>query len=269
MWVNTDQSYNNYQHNTLNINIEDSHSVSGNNKSQKMDSENNILDIKPYIKLNNVAYSYEDKPPVLKNITLEFYRGQFVIITGQNGSGKTTLIKLAGGIFKPEWGQVLIKGIDSNELSLGQIGNYTGYLFQQPERQLFTGSVREEIGFALDFKDSPEDIVRGRVDEMLKLFELEELACVSPFKLSRGEKQRLALAAILVNNPDLLLLDEPTTGLDPQRREKLSSILKQLRNAGKGIIVVSHDRKFIQENADRIIRLEGGGVVEDSTGSPQ
>lgn len=218
-----------------------------------------------YISLNNVTYSYKDKPPVLNNISLEFYSGQFTVITGRNGSGKTTLTKLATGIFKPDFGSVSINGIDSRDLSLGQIGGYIGYLFQQPERQLFSGSVREEIGFALDFMGVPDTTIRDKVDEMLNLFELQELANVSPFKLSRGEKQRLALAAILVNEPDFLVMDEPTTGLDPVRREKLTSVLIDLQKAGKGIIVVSHDRQFLENNADRIIRVEGGVIVEDRT----
>lgn len=220
---------------------------------------------RPYIKIQNVSFGYQDGNSVLTEINTSFCRGEFTAIIGPNGSGKTTLGKLMMGLLKPFKGDVLIAGNNTKELSLGKIGNMVGYLFQQPERQVFTATVTEEIGFVLSFMDKPQEYINSKVKEMLEAFSLTGLEESSIYKLSRGERQRVALAAILINGPSFLILDEPTTGLDIVRKRKLSRILKELQSQGIGLAVISHDQEFIEENADRIIRVSGGGISE--TGS--
>lgn len=215
-----------------------------------------------YLKLDDAAYSYPGDSFMIKEINLDFCQGEYTAIIGKNGSGKTTLGKLMTGIFKPDKGKVLINGKDSRELTLGQIGNQVGYLFQQPERQLFTPRVRQEVGFALDLMGEAPEIVDEKVEKMLESFSLRELKDSSPYRLSAGEKQRLALAAVLINKPSFLILDEPTTGLDPVRKERLAAILKKLKAENIGLAVISHDLSFIEKNADRIIVMSGGEVVE-------
>lgn len=219
----------------------------------------------PFIKINNVSFSYPKSKLILKNIAINFYSNEFMAITGPNGSGKTTFGKLMVGILKPVKGSIYIKGEDISKLTPGNIGKKVGYLFQQPERQLFTPTVKEEIAFALNFMGKDESEIEKKVRNIIELFSLQGLEDYSPYKLSRGERQRLALAAILINEPDFLVLDEPTTGLDLVRRNKLSTILKKLQDKGLGLAVISHDDKFIQDNADRIIEIAGGEVFE--TGS--
>ena len=214
-----------------------------------------------YLELVDVAFSYPGNKFSLKGINQLFQRGEFTAIIGANGSGKTTLGKLLAGILKPDRGKVLIGGRDSKDISLGQVGKMIGYLFQQPERQLFTPTVREEIGFVLEFTGKPPAIITKKVDDMLNTFSLADLAGAVPYQLSAGEKQRLALAALLVNRPQFLILDEPTTGLDPVRKQKLSEVLKEMQGNGIGLITISHDQLFIKNNADRVLVMSGGGLI--------
>lgn len=216
----------------------------------------------PFIQINNVSFSYPKSKLILENIEMNFYSNEFIAITGPNGSGKTTFGKLMMGILKPVKGSIYIKGEDISKLTPGNIGKKVGYLFQQPERQLFTPAVREEIAFARTFMGEPESDIEEEVSKMIGLFSLKGLEDHSPYKLSRGERQRLALAAILINEPDFLVLDEPTTGLDIIRKNKLSNILKKLQDKGLGLAVISHDEEFVRNNADRIIKVAGGEVIE-------
>ncbi|MCK4260372.1 MAG: ABC transporter ATP-binding protein [Halanaerobiales bacterium] len=218
---------------------------------------------KPFIKVNDISYSYVKEERIINNLSTSFYKNHFTAIVGSNGSGKTTLGKLLVGIFKTLSGQVLLNGQDTKKMSLGEIGQKVGYLFQEPERQIFAPSVKEEIGFVLDFKGYPGKEIEKKINHMLKLFKLEDLKDDFPFQLSRGEKQRLALASILINEPEFLILDEPTTGLDFKRKGELTTILQELKDQGLGLIVISHDEEFVRENADRVIELSGGEIIGD------
>lgn len=169
------------------------------------------------------------------------------------------------GILRPQKGCVRICGSDSNGMKLGEIGRRVGYLFQNPALQIFAPSVREEVSFALELKGYSSEEIGRRVDEVLRDLDLFHLQDALPFKLSRGEKQRLAIAAVLVNKPGFLILDEPTTGLDMERRRVLSDMLRDLKQKGIGMAVISHDRAFIDRLADREVRMHGGEIVEDRT----
>jgi len=221
--------------------------------------------IEPYIELDDVSFAYKKDAPVIGGLSLQLYREQFTAITGPNGSGKTTLGKLMTGILRPQIGRIFICGRDSTEMKLGEIGQRIGYLFQNPGLQIFAPSVREEISFALELKGEDKGEIQEKVSRSLKDFDLSHLADAFPFRLSRGEQQRLAIAAVLINSPGFLILDEPTTGLDMERRRALSEILAGLRNKGIGMAVISHDRAFISRLADRTIRMYGGEIVEDRT----
>jgi energy-coupling factor transport system ATP-binding protein len=224
--------------------------------------------ILPYIELKNVSYRYQKGGFALRNVSLSFFEDEFAAITGPNGSGKTTIGKLCAGIFKPDRGEIVIGGKNSRDMALGEIGSKIGYLFQNPDRQLFTPSVYEEVSFALELKGCGREETRERTYEALDAFSLTHLEKSPPFKLSRGEKQRLALAAMLVNRPDFLILDEPTTGLDMERRAILSGIIDKLRCKGMGMIVISHDNSFIERHAARMIKVCGGEIVDDFRKQP-
>ena len=217
---------------------------------------------KAFLKANNISFSYPKSEAVLKNINASFYKGEFVAIIGPNGSGKTTFGKIMSGILSANKGEVYVDSVNIKNFSLGKIGKKIGYLFQEPERQLFAPTVREEIAFAHSFMGESEDIIKSKVSEMIEIFSLEGLENASPYKISRGERQRVALAAILTNDPSYLILDEPTTGLDSKRKEKLANFLDELKKRGLGMAVISHDKKFIEKNADRVLEISRGGICE-------
>lgn len=219
-----------------------------------------------FLSLKNVYYSYEKKEfnPAIKNISIDLSLDSFTAIIGSNGSGKTTIGKIMAGILKPNKGTVYIGNDNLNQLSLGSIGKRIGYIFQDPERQIFASTVEEELSFVLKIKGIEENQIRLKTEEMLNKFRLSHLRNRFPFYLSRGEKQRLALAAVLINEPKFLILDEPTTALDLKRKSELKFIIKGLLNDGVGMLVISHDNGFIDSFAQRIIEVNGGEICFDS-----
>lgn len=217
-----------------------------------------------FIHVSEVSFGYKKGEEILKAISLTLRQNQFTVIRGDNGSGKTTLGKLLVGILKPDSGSIFIDGRKTSQMSLGEIGKQIGYLFQEPERQIFTSTVGEELSLSLELNNAKDSSQQDRVTELLELFQLLPLINQFPFFLSRGEKQRLAMASILVNQPKFLVLDEPTTGLDQVRRRVLSELLLAQRAKGVGMAVITHDEEFINRLADRIIVLEGGVIKSDT-----
>lgn len=216
-----------------------------------------------FIELKEIEFQYENGKKVFNNFSLNIDKDKITALTGPNGSGKTTLGKLMIGILKPKKGQVCIFNKATNEMTLSEIGSKIGYLFQNPEKQFFTNSVYDELSFVLKTKGYEEEYIKDKVEEMLELFQLKGLEGTFPFLLSQGEKQRLAIAAILINEPQYLILDEPTTGLDNRRREILLAILKKLKDRGIGMTIISHDDEFIERIADRLIGINRGEIEYD------
>ena len=215
------------------------------------------------IELRDVSFEYVKGKRVIKNININIDAGNITCITGPNGSGKTTLGKLMVGILKPGSGEIYLFGENIANMSLGQIGGKIGYLFQNPEKQFFSNTVEDEIKFILDVKGLDKKYIEEKVESLLDLFQLEHIRTSFPLKLSQGEKQRLAIAAILANEPKYLILDEPAKGLDMERRNILIQVLEDLRNIGIGMIVITHDYTFIDQISDRILTIYGGEIVED------
>lgn len=216
-----------------------------------------------FIELKNLNFHYKKDNPIINNISTNISNYEKTFILGGNGSGKTTLGKLIMGILNPISGSVHISSENVSNMSLGKIGTQIGYLFQNPDKQFFAGTVKDEIGFGLKLKGLEEEEINKKVDELLKLFHLNHLENSFPLKLSQGEKQRLAIAAILVNDIKYLILDEPTTGLDTKRKEILIHVLKKLNDKGVGMTIISHDYEFIEELGDRTIKLHRGEIIYD------
>lgn len=212
--------------------------------------------------MDNVTFRYKDKEPIIKNLDLRFEKSSFTAVMGPNGSGKTTLGKLLMGILKPQSGRVLIEDRESGKMSLGEIGSKIGYLFQNPEFQIFSTTVFDELSFIPRLNDADEDKIAKEVDGVLDLLNLRDKKESVTFNLSYGEKQRLAIAAVLMNKPSYIILDEPTTGLDVLRREILLLILKELLDEGKGITVITHDEKFVRNFSGKLLKLKKGEVFE-------
>lgn len=210
------------------------------------------------IEIEKISYEYPRGRKVFENFSLELNKSETTVLTGKNGCGKTTLTKLIMGIFKPSFGEIKLFGQSTKEMSLGAIGEIIGYVFQYPERQLFGTTVMEELTFPLLFKGYNKEETIDKAEEMIKIFDLEKVKNSYPFFLSYGEKRRLAIASVLMVGPKYLILDEPTSSLDKERIEKLSQVLENLKKRNIGILIISHNKDFIERHKDRIIALEGG-----------
>jgi energy-coupling factor transport system ATP-binding protein len=210
------------------------------------------------IEINNISYEYPRGRKVFKNFTLELNKGETTVITGKNGCGKTTLAKLIMGILKPSFGEILLFGQKTKDMSLGAIGEIIGYVFQNPERQLFGTTVMEELTFPLLFKGYNREETMDRAEKMLEIFDLKKVRNSYPYFLSYGEKRCLAIASVLMVDPKYLILDEPTSSLDKDRIVALSQILENLKKRNIGMLIISHNKDFIERHKDRIINLEGG-----------
>lgn len=214
------------------------------------------------IEINNISYDYYRGRQVFDNFSLQLKNGETTILTGKNGSGKTTLTKLIMGIIKPSSGEIKLFGQRTADLSLGSIGEIVGYVFQYPERQLFAVSVMKELTFPLIFKGYNKEETIEKAEEMLRIFDLEKVKDSYPFLLSYGEKKRLAIASVLMNEPKYIIFDEPTASLDKERIDVLSEVLKKLRNKKIGMLIITHNHDFIEKHGDRVIKLKGGKVYE-------
>ena len=215
----------------------------------------------PVISLQNAVYQYPKGSFSLNCPALDLYAGQISLILGPNGSGKTTLSKLACCIYKPDSGKLLLNGKEANNFSLGKIGKTVGYLFQEPGRQLFATNCLEELTFVGEIKGENKEETTARAEALLKRFGLFELRERSIYRLSRGEKQRLALCGILMQNPVYIILDEPTTGLDRQARQVLYETIDGLLAQSVGLAVISHDHEVIDRYAQaKIVRVANGEV---------
>ena len=218
-----------------------------------------------FLELNQVSFSYRrHQGPAVAGIDLTLDRSGITAVVGPNGSGKTTLTRLMVGILRPAAGSIRLENRSLREYSLAEIGRHIGYVFQNPDRQLFCNTVAEEIGFGLRRHGWEPQAIGERVEFYLDYFELAAYRHVFPLHLSRGEKQRLAIAAVLAGEPGFLILDEPTAGLDAYRKGLLITYLKKIAGLGRGVVFVSHDAGFVQRAADRVICLESGQIRGDT-----
>lgn len=210
------------------------------------------------IEISNLSFSYGSNP-VLKDINFEIMEGELVSIIGPNGSGKSTLLKLISGILQTEEGRILIKGKEVRELK-GRISKIIGFGFQNPDYQIFKGSVREEVGFSLELSDIRGKEKEKRIEKILALLGLLDKRDDDPFTLSKGERQKLVVASILATGKEIIILDEPTTGLDPFEVEKVMEIVKTLKRRGVTVIFVTHSLELAFSFSDWIIILKNGTI---------
>lgn len=209
--------------------------------------------------LENIEFKYPQglKSPVFRSLSGVVDRRQSLGIHGPNGSGKTTLLKLLLGLVEPTAGTITLAGKPLREIPLWQIGRHTGFLMQNPRRQLFAATAQEELLFPFELAGTLTPAVREKADCLLSGFSLNNRN-VASFLLSRGEQQRLALAAILMHNPEYLILDEPTSSLDAHNREFLMKELASWHQSGKGMLIVSHDQALLDMLCDEQYCLEAG-----------
>lgn len=208
------------------------------------------------IKLEDICYAYEDVI-ALSHFSLEVAQGETLILKGPNGCGKSTLLKIMNGLLFPEEGHYLFEGQEINKKTMSNprfaksFHQKIGYLFQNADSQLFHNCVEDEIAFGLIQMGKPEAEVKTRVDEMFSLIDIEKLRYRAPYHLSSGEKKKVALASILVVNPKVIVLDEPISGLDKAAQEWMLAFLEQMKQAGKTIVIATHNEELAGRVGDR------------------
>lgn len=219
------------------------------------------------IEFRDVTFVHQNGVKALDGVNLKIEPGETLALVGENGAGKTTLVKHVTGLLKPASGKVLVDGEDTKSTSTAKLSKKVGVAFQNPDHQLFSESVEEEMAFGLrNFGFSPE-LVQNRVTWGLELFGLDDYRKSSPLVLSGGEKKRLTLACILAWDPDVVILDEPTVGQDSIQKEKLTQTIKMLRSTGKTVVVVSHDIEFLWPLQPRVVVMKSGKIVGDGPAS--
>jgi energy-coupling factor transport system ATP-binding protein len=223
-------------------------------------------DEEPIVRLEGVHFTYDNGPTILDDVDLDIAPGECVAIIGENGSGKSTLMKLVAGLLKPDEGIVWTAGKDTATTPIEEIVENVGYLFQNPDNQLFMGTLEGEIAFGPRRRDIPPEEVEQRVSEALEMIGLERYRDRHPFKLSRGQRQRLAVATVLAARPRLILLDEPTTGQDQISLDSLMELMEGLiQRHNATVIMVTHDMNLVARHATRVLVLNEGQVLLDGT----
>ena len=199
----------------------------------------------------------------LKDINLNIKRCEFLALIGQNGSGKTTLIKHMNGLLKASKGSIKVGGELVENQAVSDMAHYIGYVFQNPAHQIFADSVEKEIAFGPQNLEYDDTKVKELVDKALKDVGLEEYRDAMPFMLGRGQQQRLAVASILSMDPKVLIIDEPTTGLDWGECVRVMELVKKLNEAGHTIIMTTHNMNLVQLYAKRVVVLCKGEILAD------
>ncbi|ATH62079.1 energy-coupling factor transporter ATPase [Staphylococcus pasteuri] len=221
-------------------------------------------------KMNKVSYTYQLGTPyeytAIKNISVEFEKGHYYTIVGQTGSGKSTLIQHINALLKPTSGDINFNGIYINHKSkdkvLRPIRQNVGMVFQFPESQLFEDTVEKEIEFGpKNFNMNIQQVKEKAFDMLLDLGFSRNVMSLSPFQMSGGQMRKIALVSILAMDPDIIVVDEPTAGLDPKSRHQVMSLLKKLQNEqNKTIILVTHDMNDVARYADEVIVMQKGEI---------
>jgi energy-coupling factor transporter ATP-binding protein EcfA2 len=216
----------------------------------------------PVLEARQVEYRYEDGTLALNGIDLDLYRGEVLALLGPNGSGKTTFAKILAGIYQAKRGHVRFLGQDLASRRVRRfLARSVGYVFQNPDHQLFCRKVSDEVGYGLKNLGLPAVQRREKVAATLKAVNLEEYADEDPLFLSKGQRQRLAVAAVLAMGPDVLIVDEPTTGQDARSIAGIMSLLCELQQQGKTILVITHDMTLVAEYCQRVVAFRDGRVA--------
>lgn len=211
------------------------------------------------LEFKDVSFSYDTTANV-QNLNVKVEKGDFIAIIGSNGAGKSTFSKLCNGLLTPTTGDVFVLNKNTRREKVSSLAKHIGFLFQNPDRQICCNTVKEEIAFSLRNNGIPEDEIKRRVKATLEEFGFD--GKTEPFNLSRGQRQRLCLACLIALNPEILILDEPTTGLDYKECMMMMNRIKQMNENGTTVIMVCHDMEVVLDFAKTVVVMNRGQILE-------
>ncbi|MFN2233029.1 MAG: ABC transporter ATP-binding protein [Anaerolineales bacterium] len=222
-------------------------------------------DGQPLLHCRSLEHTYPNGVEALKGIDLDIYEGEIVAIVGQNGSGKTTLAKHLNGLLMPTNGEVMVHGSETKEQGVFKIGQKVGYVFQNPDHQIFSELVYDEVAFGPRLRGVPEEEIDQRVKEALDAVGLSGFEQEDPFSLTKSGRQRVAVASVLAVKPEVLILDEPTTGLDYKEQRSMMDMVRRLNKQGSTIIFVTHHMWVVAEYAQKVFVIKDGQILLHGT----
>lgn len=206
-----------------------------------------------YLSLRGVSYSYPNGYEAVKDINLDFELGESAAIIGQNGAGKTTTVKLMNGLLRPNNGQILLEEKDIKSLSTANISQYVGYVFQNPDDQIFQDTIYKELAFGLKKKKFKKDQIDQVVKDSATLCGLENDLDEHPYNLPYSKRKFITIAAVIAMNPNVIILDEPTAGQDSDSIKRLHAVIKHLTQNNQTVITITHDMEFVAAGFQRVI----------------
>src|SRR5215203_4651236 len=215
------------------------------------------------IQISDLNFTYPTGVQALRGISLTIESGEQVAIVGQNGSGKTTLVKHLNGLLRPTSGKVLIGGWDTKDHSVAKLAHRVGYVFQNPDEQLFSKNVGAEVAFGPKNLARSGEQVQALVKDALSLTELSDKTETNPYDLSPTWRKMVAIASIIAMDTPIVIFDEPTTGQDAANIARIANVIKTLRERGRTVITITHDIDFCAENFERVIAMSQGQVLLD------
>nr|WP_230391609.1 MULTISPECIES: ABC transporter ATP-binding protein [unclassified Oceanispirochaeta] len=210
------------------------------------------------IDVEDLVHVYPNQNKALKGVSLQIRKGEFLAVLGHNGSGKTTLVKHFNGLLSPSEGNIIVGGRNTRESTIFEIGKTVGYVFQNPDHQIFSDTVFEEVSFSPKLRGCSKEEIKIRVTEALKAVGMEGSEEEDPFSMTKGQRQRIAVASVLSAKPELIILDEPTTGLDYKEQRQMMELIQNLNKQGHTIIMITHTMWVVAEYAHRVAVIKDG-----------
>lgn len=217
------------------------------------------------VEARDLWFRYEGGDWALHGVDLSIKPGEFLAILGQNGAGKTTLVKHFNAILMPAKGEVLVQGRHTKDIPFAEVASTVGYAYQNPDHQIFNMTVREELEFGLRHLGRPEEEIKDRVEKVIETVGLTGLEEEYPFALSRGQRQKLAVGSIQAMDPPVMIIDEPTTGLDWRGGIAMMELIRELHEQDHTIVMITHDMRIVAQYAQRVVVMARGEVLGSGT----
>ncbi|RLP74501.1 ABC transporter ATP-binding protein [Mycetocola tolaasinivorans] len=218
------------------------------------------------ISLQDVTFSYPNGVLAVEGVSMKLSAGESVAIVGQNGAGKSTTVKMMNGLLRPTSGEIIVAGVNTRERTTAQVSREVGYVFQNPDDQIFNSSVRKEIEYGLKRMKLDEDEIERRVDDAAELTGMAPFLEENPFDLPLSIRKFVTITSVIASDCAALILDEPTAGQDRAGLERLGELIRTLQARGKAVVTITHDMEFVAANFERIIVMANRRVVTE--GSP-